>query len=56
MVESLLDEGADINIQDEIDVILHTDAVDYFQSSGRCCTYWLLSLLFQNKILSFQAL
>ena len=31
MVECLLDQGADINVQDENEVILHTNAVDYFQ-------------------------
>ena len=30
MVECLLDQGADINVQDENEVILHTNAVDYF--------------------------
>ena len=31
MVECLLDQRADINVQDENEVILHTNAVDYFQ-------------------------
>ena len=35
MVECLLDEAADINLQDDNEVILHTNAVDYFQLAGR---------------------
>ena len=29
MVECLLDQGADFNLQDENEVILHTNAVQY---------------------------
>jgi len=59
MVESLLDQGADFNLQDENKVILHTYEVDYFQLAGRCCIYCLVLiffLLFRNKILSNPAL
>ena len=31
MVECLLDQEADINLQDDNEVILHTNAVDCFQ-------------------------
>ena len=37
MIECLLDQGADINIQDDNEVTLHTNAVDYFELTGRCC-------------------
>ena len=36
MVECLLDQGADIDLQDDKEVILHTNAVDYLQLAGRC--------------------
>ena len=36
MVESLLDQGADIDLQDDKEVILPTNAVDYLQLAGRC--------------------
>ena len=52
MVECLLDQGADTDLQDDKDVILHTNAVDYLQLAGR---YWTYSLLFEHKILSLQA-
>ena len=55
MVECLLDQGADINIQDDNEVILHTNAVDYFELAGKCCTHCSVSLLFEHKILSLQA-
>ena len=56
MVECLLDQGAaDINIQDDNQVILHTNVVDYFELAGRCCTHCSFSLLFEHKILSLQA-
>ena len=35
MVECLLDQGADFNLEDENEVILHNYAVDYFHLSGR---------------------
>ena len=41
MVEFLLDQGADINLQDENEVILHTYTVDYFQLAGRCSIHCL---------------
>ena len=56
MVECLLDQGADIDLQDENEVILHTNAVDYFELAGRCYTHCSFSLLFEHKILSLQAL
>ena len=55
MVECLLDQGADFNLQDDNEVILHTNAVQYFELAGRCCTHCLFSLLFKNKIFSLQA-
>ena len=55
MVECLLDQEADINIQDDNEVIFHTNAVDYFELAGRCCTYCSFALLFEHKILSLQA-
>ena len=41
IVECLLDQGADFNLQDKNEVILHTYEVEYFQLAGRCCIYWL---------------
>ena len=55
MVECLLDQGADINIQDDNQVILHTNAVEYFELDVRCSTYCSFSLLFEHMILSLQA-
>ena len=55
MVECLLDQGADINVQDDNEVILHTNAVEYFELAGRCCTYCSFTLLFEHMILSLQA-
>ena len=56
MVECLLDQRADINLQDDNDVILHTNEVDYFELADRCFIHCSFSLLFENKILSLQAL
>ena len=55
MVKCFFDQGADINLQDDNEVILHTNAVDYFELAGRCCTHCSFSLLFEPKILSLQA-
>ena len=55
IVECLLDQGADFNLQDDNEVILHTNAVDYFHLAGRCCTHCSFSLLLENKIFSIQA-
>ena len=55
MVKCLLDQGADIDLQDDDEVILHTNAVEYFELAGRCCTHCSFSLLFEHKILSLQA-
>ena len=55
MVECLLVQGADINIQDDNEVILHTNAVDYSELAGRCCTHCSFSLLFENMVLNLQA-
>ena len=55
MVECLLDQQADINLQDDNEVILHTNAVDYFELAARCCTIHSFTLLFENKILILQA-
>ena len=54
MVECLLDQGADINVLDENEVILHTNAVEYFELAGRCSTHSPFSLLFEHMILSLQ--
>ena len=54
MVKYLLDQGANINLQDDNQVILHTNAVDYFELADRCCTHCSFSLLFEHKILSLQ--
>ena len=54
MVECLLDQGAYVNLQDDNKVILHTNAIDYFQLAGRCCIHCSFSLLFEYKILSLQ--
>jgi len=37
MVECLLGQGADINLQDDNEVILHTNAADYSELAGRSC-------------------
>ena len=56
MVKCLLDqEAADINLQDENEVILYTDTVEYFELAGRCCTHCPFSLLFEHKVLILQA-
>ena len=55
MVECFLDQQADINLQDDNEVILHTNGIDYFELAGRCCTHCSFFLLFENKILSLQA-
>ena len=34
MVKCLLDQGAGVNPQDDDEVILHTNAVDYFELAG----------------------
>ena len=52
MVVCLLDQGADINVQDDNEVNLHTNAVDYCELAGTCCTHCSFSLLFENKIQS----
>ena len=54
MVECLLDQGADINVQDDNEVILHTNAVEYFELAGRCSTHCSFPLLFEHMILSLQ--
>ena len=55
MVECLLDRGAHINIQDDNEVILHTNPIEYFELAGRCCTHCSFTLLFEHMILSLQA-
>ena len=55
MVECFLDHQADINLQDDNEVILHTNTVDYFELAARCCTDRSFTLLFENKILSVEA-
>ena len=37
MVEYFLDHQADINLQDDNEVILHTNALDYLELAGKCC-------------------
>ena len=54
MVECLLNQRADINVQDESEVILHTNAVEYFELAGTCSTHCSFSLLFEHMILSLQ--
>ena len=55
MVKCLLDrEAADINLQDDNEVILYTDAVDYFELSGRCCIHCPFSFCFLNIRLFFK--
>ena len=39
MVECLLDQGADINLQDDDEVILYTNVLDYSEIAGKCCTH-----------------
>ena len=55
MVQCLLDQGADFDLQDDNEVILHTNAVDYFELAGRCYIHCSFSLLFERKILGLQA-
>ena len=55
MMEYLLDHGADINIQDDNEVILHTNAADYFVLNDWHCTHCSFFVLFENKFLSLQA-
>ena len=50
IVEYLLDQGANINLQDDNEVILHTIAGDYFQLADRCYIHCSFSLQFENKI------
>ena len=47
MVECLLDQGADINIQDKNEVILRTYTVDDLVLAGRCGIHCFF-LLFEN--------
>ena len=54
MVEYLLDQGADINNQDDNEVFLHTNAVEYFELAGRCSTHCSF-LCCMKKIFSLQA-
>ena len=56
MVKCLIDQGADINIQDDNEVILHIKAVDYFELASGYCTHYSFPLLFGKKILSLQVL
>ena len=46
MVECLLEQQADINLQDDNEVILHTYGVDYFELAGRCSIHCSFTLLF----------
>ena len=45
ITEWFLDQEADINLQDETEVILQTNAVDYFQLGGRYCRHCSFTLL-----------
>ena len=36
MVECFLEQQADINLQDDNEVILYTNAIDSFELAGRC--------------------
>ena len=53
MVEWLLDQAADIDLQDDDEVILHNNAL--VKLAGRCYIHCSFSLLFEHKILSLQA-
>ena len=49
MVKCLLDqEAADLDPQDDNEVILYTDAIDYFELAGRCCIHCPFSFCFLN--------
>ena len=52
MVECLIVQAVHINLEDDIEVILHTNAVDYFELAGRCFAHLLCCL---NVILSLKA-
>ena len=41
MVECFLDQEADIKFQDDKEVILHTNGVDYFELASRCSVFKL---------------
>ena len=49
MVKCLFDQGANINLQDDNEVILHTNAVDYFELAGMQVLYPLF--IFSEPIL-----
>ena len=54
MVKCILDQkAADINPQDDNEVILYTDAVDFFEVAGRCCIHCPFSFCFLNIMFSF---
>ena len=52
-VKCLLDQAADIDLQDDNEVILHTNAVDYFQLAGKCYIHCPFSFCFLNIRFSF---
>ena len=51
MVKWFLYQGGDIKLQDDNEVILHTNVVNYFQLAGRCCTHCSFTLLFDQSML-----
>ena len=51
MVDCLLDQGVDINIQDDNSVSL---LADYFELDGRCCIHCSFSLLFEIRVSTFK--
>ena len=50
MVECFLDKQADINLPDDNEVILHTNAVNYIQLAGRWCIHCSFTWLFKHNI------
>ena len=51
MVNCLLDQGADINIQDDNSVSL---LADHFELDGRCCIHCSFSKLFEIRVSTFK--
>ena len=54
MVECLLDQEADINLQDDKEVILHTNAEGTLRQLAGATPLFIYSAV-ENKILSLQA-
>ena len=56
MVECFLEENGGVNLQDDNEVIVYTNAINYFELAGRCCTHRSFSLPFENHIVSLPKL